>query len=625
MNINVDIAVDFLWGDEHFVKNEWGDITYIVGANGTGKSIVAEKLKNIFRNNGLSVRYFGAERINSLASKWDNRGFLPGDNLRRGLDIGNFEQYKERADVLGQSMDALIELRNKLDLQIRIESILLDVFKKQIIFEETGGFLNVKLLESGEVYDLKSSESHGLKEIITLLAFLYDDEYDCIILDEPELNLHPQFQQFVLQEIKKLSGNPQEDPGKKMFVILTHSPYMLSVQDSEDLKNVIVFHKNELPTYIFDYTQLESYQKERLDKLLLRMNVNHKTFFFADKPVFVEGYIDQQFYTTIQYKRGVPLGAIGVSIIDVGGKDEVELMYSLCRLLKINAYCIADLDALFGGKLRQTADRIDETSHYLAEKGRRPLMQEIGGIESLINDVVAELLSIDSARIPEGELTVLIDTLRAQTGENKVKMKQRIFAIGMKRITEQLQAVLSCESERKITQVLAIERDIFDCLKKVNIFVLEKGEIENYYITPIENHYQISDSSKTEYYSRESRVAESMTVEVMESNYREIIVILDKICESIEINTEKVLSKKIGNWIHAVQSVLRSNPKITVEQLISYPEVNWESYKRVIEIINLNWTDHSYSCKFKILRSLVKDTEKNYSFDGNTVAANFNA
>ena len=45
MEINVDINVDFLWGDKHFIKNKWGNITYIVGPNGTGKTIVAEKLR----------------------------------------------------------------------------------------------------------------------------------------------------------------------------------------------------------------------------------------------------------------------------------------------------------------------------------------------------------------------------------------------------------------------------------------------------------------------------------------------------------------------------------------------------------------------------------------------------
>ena len=46
MKIPVDIQIDFLWGEQHFQKEEWGPITYIVGANGTGKSIFAEKKKH---------------------------------------------------------------------------------------------------------------------------------------------------------------------------------------------------------------------------------------------------------------------------------------------------------------------------------------------------------------------------------------------------------------------------------------------------------------------------------------------------------------------------------------------------------------------------------------------------
>ena len=78
---------------------------------------------------------------------------------------------------MGQSIDAIIELRNKMDLQIKIESILSDIFGKTLSFKETGGYLNVTMEDSGKVYDLKKDESHGLKEIITLLAFLYDEYY----------------------------------------------------------------------------------------------------------------------------------------------------------------------------------------------------------------------------------------------------------------------------------------------------------------------------------------------------------------------------------------------------------------------------------------------------------------
>ena len=433
MNMDVDISIDFLWKEAHFIKNDWGPITYIVGPNGTGKTIFAEKLKNIFENLKLRTRYFSAERLNNLGNKWDKQGYLNGDILRAGLNIGQFKQYKQRANSLGQSVDALIELRNKLDLQIKIESVLSDIFGKTFSFIETGGYLNITMSDSGKPYDFKKDESHGLKEIITLLTFLYDDEYNCIILDEPELNLHPQFQQYILQEIRRMAGNPIEEPGKKMFVILTHSPYMLNIQNSEELKNLIVFHRHEPPTYIDDYSDMEDYQKLSLDKLLLRMNVNHKTLFFADKPVFVEGYIDQQFFNTLQYKRGVPLGAEGITIIDVGGKDEIDIMYKLCRKLNINACCIVDMDGLFEGKIRQTVDEIERTKLFMANNGKETLMKSIGDIEKLLDVVIKNLLQLSTHSLHE-ELKELVEAINSQSDERVHKIKRRILFLGIQRI-----------------------------------------------------------------------------------------------------------------------------------------------------------------------------------------------
>ena len=57
--------------------------------------------------------------------------------------------------------------------------------------------------------------SNGLKEIITILTILYSENNHCLIIDEPELHLHPQFQSFLIQEFKKLAGNPFTDENKK--------------------------------------------------------------------------------------------------------------------------------------------------------------------------------------------------------------------------------------------------------------------------------------------------------------------------------------------------------------------------------------------------------------------------
>ena len=65
------------------------------------------------------------------------------------------------------------------------------------------------------------------------------------------------------------------------------------------------------------------------------------------------------------------------------------------------------------------------------------------------------------------------------------------------------------------------------------------------------------------------------------------------------------------------------NSNITIESLKSNPKIDWDSYKRIIDLVELSKNDNGFSCKFKILRGLTADSEKVYSFDENTVAANF--
>ncbi len=258
----------------------------------------------------------------------------------------------------GLSADAFVILKEKLDVKIKIEAILSRLFGRRIRLAEEGGFLKPKIqrIEAGNEYGLQESECHGLKELITLLSFLYDDNHNCLIIDEPELHLHPQFQTLFLQEIRKMAGVRLCIPGKKCFFILTHSPYFVDIRALEDLKYCVVFQPDKLPAYI---DQLESEDEWRIKRLLPRLNTHHKQFFFASRPIFVEGYFDQQMFSLIQEKRGKLLGASGSCIIDVGGKDELDLFFRLCKKLNINAQFIVDLDILIKGKLRQSISKDD--------------------------------------------------------------------------------------------------------------------------------------------------------------------------------------------------------------------------------------------------------------------------
>lgn len=626
MQIPVDIQIDFLWGDEHFIKNEWGPITYIVGANGTGKSIFAEKLKAQLRTNKFKVRYFGADRIANLAGKWDNAGYLAGDRIQKGLDIGNFNMYKTKADELGQSIDALIELQKKLDLQIKIESILSDLFQKELTFEEKGGFLNIVLTDkkSGKTYDLKKNESHGLKEIITLLTFIYDDDYNCIILDEPELNLHPQFQQFILQEIKKNAGSP--DDGRKLFIILTHSPYMLDIRNSNDLLNYIVFHKGAKPSFITEYS-FDDYQLQRFNRLLLRINTNHKTLFFASSPVFVEGYIDQQLLNLIECKRDIPLGAEGVSIIDVGGKDEVDIMYSLCRTLGINAKAIVDLDALLEGKIRQTVAGFPTSSQYLAEHSLKELMTTIGELENLTSEIADALIKLNVAVLdnPSPEFIAFLNTMKSVSGDKALKSKRRLTLLALQRIPDEVSKHIDSSYNIKLTRAKSLAMNIINCFEASDVFILSKGEIENYYTTYTENQYSISDDKKTDYFLAEYDAINALPQEQLVTQYPDLVALLDKLCPVTTINTNRMVSLKLSDWIHVVQSLFRDNNTITLEAIEAHPKTQWNKYKRVIDIVEFssNEKENTFICKFKLKPHLVKECAEVYQFTQSTVPSQF--
>ena len=75
INIPIKISLPEIWQGE-FEKNDWNSINFIVGANGTGKTLFSEKLKDQLQSerisNGmtpqspLKVRLLTAERLSGF-------------------------------------------------------------------------------------------------------------------------------------------------------------------------------------------------------------------------------------------------------------------------------------------------------------------------------------------------------------------------------------------------------------------------------------------------------------------------------------------------------------------------------------------------------------------------------
>lgn len=230
MNLPIQISLPFLWGGETFQKDEWGVLNFLVGPNGTGKTLFAEQLRAQCQGQGLTPRYLSGERLYGL-EKADYTFTGQYGWMYRGVNFSELARLRQGAENTGLSFDAFAILREKLDVRVKIEASLTQLFGRRIRLAEEGGFLKPKVqrINAGDEYDLREGESHGLKEMITLLTFLYDDGHNCLIIDEPELHLHPQLQTFFLQEARRIAGDPRTDPTKKCFFLITHSPYFVDI------------------------------------------------------------------------------------------------------------------------------------------------------------------------------------------------------------------------------------------------------------------------------------------------------------------------------------------------------------------------------------------------------------
>ncbi|MGU8793729.1 AAA family ATPase [Clostridium perfringens] len=106
---------------------------------------------------------------------------------------------------------------------------------KEVIFEENGIETTINELSSGE------------KQIVFRGGFLLKDsnraEGAVILIDEPELSLHPRWQMKILEFFRRIFENENGKQKAQLF-ISTHSPFILH-NDSRRSDKVIVMKKNK--------------------------------------------------------------------------------------------------------------------------------------------------------------------------------------------------------------------------------------------------------------------------------------------------------------------------------------------------------------------------------------------
>ena len=242
------IEIESLWsGRRHVVWNLDRHVNVLSGINGVGKSTILNKVVKSVSHNGDIVNHM----LKGVKLKT-----VPADATHVRFDvIRSFDHALINADVIGK-MDLslateldwqLYKLQRKyLDYQVNMGNRIIEALQQgnahqaqdisrpktrfqdmvDDLFSETGKKIvrtenEIRFSQIGETlvpYQLSSGEKQVLAILLTVLV--EDEQPYVLFMDEPEVSLHVDWQQRLIDLILELNPNVQ-------IILTTHSPAVI--------------------------------------------------------------------------------------------------------------------------------------------------------------------------------------------------------------------------------------------------------------------------------------------------------------------------------------------------------------------------------------------------------------
>lgn len=197
----------------------------------------------------------------------------------------------------------------------------------------------ITLSKEGRTFDLTQASS-GEKEILNFLLgiFAFNIKDGLVIVDEPEVHLHPRWQSILIDlffDLANTTGN--------QFILSTHSAVFIS---QRTISNIVrVYKSNDISTIA---TISRGNAQSTKDLLHIINSHNNEKIFFADKVVLVEGVTDRLFFEKLInfYQSLFSETPEVIEVLEVYGKANLEKYRRFLEKISVPNFIIADSDYL---------------------------------------------------------------------------------------------------------------------------------------------------------------------------------------------------------------------------------------------------------------------------------------
>lgn len=282
--------------------------------------------------------------------------------------------------------------------------------------------------------------SSGEREIVHFLLamFALNVRDGLVLVDEPELHLHPRWQRIFLSLFRDVSGDRNNQ-----FIVTTHSPVFVTPETIDSVTRI--YSRPNKGSARVALRNVELPEKKNLVRMI--NSQNNERLFFADTVVLVEGITDRLLMESLLDRLGTKFNrSVAIEVIEVGGKHNLKDYAIVLEGLLTPVFTVADRDYLTSVGSEQT----------------RPLFQ-------VDYEKQWKVLTEDKKSSDRKYLLTLLGG--AADGGDTVELKKFLayFASRLRRLKVPLSV-----AENQLLE------DDYARLRKENIFLLRRGEIEDY-------------------------------------------------------------------------------------------------------------------------------------------------
>lgn len=264
--------------------------------------------------------------------------------------IGISEDHDPIEDFTDENFCKINKILEKnLDLNLHVKRLDINTLDYEFNFVDTKTGQNVKILE------LSAGEKGIIYFILSIFGF--DLKNGVMIIDEPEIHIHPQLQELCLELLESTSNDL-----KLQFIIATHSPVFVNSRTMAGLQRF----------YLKDrYTKTVISKRRNEEKDIIRfLDFTRATrILFTDKVILVEGDSDEyffRFYFEYYLKNNSEIKKI--DLMHIIGKDYYSDWKKFFDDWQIKTFFIRDKDD-FGGSDTDIESKYND-GIFILKKGK---------------------------------------------------------------------------------------------------------------------------------------------------------------------------------------------------------------------------------------------------------------